>query len=48
MFVPAATRADSRRLDTVIERAANVFARELLMPEEVVRWLYSRGFYAPR
>lgn len=37
----------SRRLVTAIERAANVFARELLMPEETMRRLYARGFYVP-
>jgi len=36
-----------RHVDTGIERAANVFARELLMPAETVRWLWERGFYAP-
>ncbi len=36
-----------RSLDTAIEKAANVFARELLMPPEVCRWLYGRGFLAP-
>jgi len=30
-----------------LERAAKVFARELLMPAETVRWLWQRGFYAP-
>lgn len=38
----------SRVADRGIERAANVFARELLMPAEVVRWLYTeREFYSP-
>jgi len=36
-----------RHVDTGIERAANVFARELLMPAETVRWLWEKGFYAP-
>jgi len=37
----------SRNLDNRLERAANVFARELLMPAEVVRWLWENGAYAP-
>jgi len=36
-----------RNANRGIERAANVFARELLMPEEVVRFLWDRGYYAP-
>lgn len=37
----------SPNLDTRIERAANVFARELLMPPEVMRFLHGRGFDTP-
>jgi hypothetical protein len=33
-----------RHVDTGMEGAANAFARELLMPPEVVRWLWDRGF----
>jgi len=36
----------SQRLDTAIERAVNVFARELLMPPETCG-LYDKGFCAP-
>ncbi len=36
-----------RNLDTRVERAANVFAREQLMREETMRWLYDKGLYAP-
>jgi len=36
-----------RTSDRGIERATKVFARELLMPAETVRWLWERGFYAP-
>ncbi len=32
---------------TAAERAANIFARELLMPAEAVRWLYWRGIQSP-
>jgi len=37
----------SRTSDRGIERAANIFARELLMPAETVRFLWERGFYGP-
>jgi len=36
-----------RWADNGIERAANIFARELLMPAETMRWLWEKGFYAP-
>jgi len=36
-----------REVDRGIERAANIFARELLMPAEVMRFLYGRGFDTP-
>lgn len=35
------------RSDSGLERAANVFARELLMAPEVVEFLLDRGGYAP-
>ena len=36
-----------RSMDRGIERAANVFAQELLMPAEMCRWLYGQEARAP-
>jgi len=36
-----------RYVDNRLEREANVFARDLLMPAEVLGWLWGQGYHAP-